>query len=641
MMAPAAIDQSGPAVADPTGGISYGPSTLNYYGQRVLHTYETYAVFWDPEHQFDAGYPALINQYLQDVAHESGNTDSPYSVLTQYGDRDGPIQNQSIFAGSIVDTDPYPSSGCPELPTCLSDAQLRAELDTLLAAKGIARPANRMFFLLTPPGVQSCIDDTSSQCSSNVFCAYHGGFNSAAGKTLYADIPDTAGDPGCDRGNRPNGNPADAVINALSHETQEMQDDPDVWAATPAQPYAWYNTIYGESGDACYTSFSGVEGPVDAQYNATFNGHHYFIQDEWSNIAYAQTGNGCVRSNSDTGPTPAFSTSLSGITASFDATATSDPDPGDSIANYVWDFGDGSFGTGPTPQHVYGSPGTHTVQLTVVDQSGAFMFVEHDNVTPSPCTLPGAILGTTHADLLTGTPGDDVICGLGGNDTVNGRGGDDIVLGGDGNDTLLGGPGADQVIGENGNDIVLGGDGNDVLVGGAGTDRFDSGPGNDAIDSTDRFDTTSDSGDTRAETVLCGGGPDDLRFDPYDVLLCTSPHSVTCASVTGPPAIPTVTVPAQATCSIDHTDVHGAVNVRSGGALDLEFSRISSLTVSGSIFTEEVKVDGTVLVHDHGSAVLFDLFGRDIAASHADLDIDCGVISGKVTINNESLGNQI
>jgi hypothetical protein len=627
--------------ADPSGGITYGPDTLNYYGGRVLHTYETYAVFWDPEHQFDPSYPAGITQYLQDVAHDSGNTDSTYSVLTQYGDHDGPIRNQSTYAGSIVDTDPYPSSGCPVRPTCLTDAQLQTELDSLLTTHGIARPANRIFFLLTPPVVQSCFDDTNSDCSSNAYCAYHSGFNTASGTTLYAVMPDEAGVPGCDDGNRPNGNSADAVITALSHETQETQDDPDGAFGTPAQPYAWNNPNYGESADACYQSFSDLQGPVGAQYNATFNGHHYFIQDEWSDIAYAKTGSGCVRSNDDTGPTPALTVSMSGITASFDATATSDPDPGDSIAKYVWDFGDGSFGSGPAPQHVYGSPGAHTVQLTVADQSGAFMWVDHDIVTPSPCTLPHAILGTAHTDHLVGTPGDDVICGLGGNDTVDGQGGNDVVLGGDGNDTLIGGTGADQVIGGNGNDQLFGSRGNDVLVGGAGTDWFDSGPGDDGIDSTDRLDTTSDSGDTTAETVLCQGGSDDVRFDPYDNLHCASPHSATCAPVTGPPAIPAVTVPGQADCTIDHTDVHGAVTVRSGGALNLQYSRISSLTVSGSVLGVEVAVKGNVLVHDHAVAEFLDLFGHDIAASHSDLYLICGVISGNVTISNEDLGSVV
>lgn len=61
-----------------------------------------------------------------------------------------------------------------------------------------------------------------------MFCGYHSGFASPAGETLYVNIPDEAGVRGRYAQERPNGGSGDAVLSALSHETQESEDDPDI-----------------------------------------------------------------------------------------------------------------------------------------------------------------------------------------------------------------------------------------------------------------------------------------------------------------------------------------------------------------------------------------------------------------------------
>ncbi|SEI02395.1 MULTISPECIES: PKD domain-containing protein [unclassified Leifsonia] len=67
-------------------------------------------------------------------------------------------------------------------------------------------------------------------------------------------------------------------------------------------------------------------------------------------------------------PVASFTSSVSNLTASFDASASSDPDG--TVASYAWDFGDGTTGTGVNPTHTYGSAGTFTVTLTVTDNQG-------------------------------------------------------------------------------------------------------------------------------------------------------------------------------------------------------------------------------------------------------------------------------
>ena len=58
----------------------------------------------------------------------------------------------------------------------------------------------------------------------------------------------------------------------------------------------------------------------------------------------------------------AFHIHADGLTITADGTATYSAQP---AVLYVWDFGDGSFATGPIVTHTYSSPGAYTVKLTV------------------------------------------------------------------------------------------------------------------------------------------------------------------------------------------------------------------------------------------------------------------------------------
>ena len=62
-------------------------------------------------------------------------------------------------------------------------------------------------------------------------------------------------------------------------------------------------------------------------------------------------------------------TATVGQPASFSATGSSDPDPGDALT-YSWDFGDGGTGEGFAPQHSFATGGTFEVKVTVADPTG-------------------------------------------------------------------------------------------------------------------------------------------------------------------------------------------------------------------------------------------------------------------------------
>ena len=242
---------------------------------------------------FDPSYETLINRYFTDVAHDSGGTGNVYSVATQYYDT-GPvhIQYQSTVGGSYADRDPLPANGCDDHVDayCLTDLQLEHEIQTVLTAKGWQGGPNHIFFLMTPNGVGSCFDGLSGQCSTNAFCAYHSAFtDSNNDDVIYANEPYEGSPGGCtDAASQgfPNDTDADTTINTISHEHNESITDPlgNAWLANDGNE--------DEVADLCAYDFGTAAGGtpgVDA-YNQTINGHHYDLQQEYSNA-----DGGCVQ----------------------------------------------------------------------------------------------------------------------------------------------------------------------------------------------------------------------------------------------------------------------------------------------------------------------------------------------------------
>ncbi|MBE7163090.1 MAG: PKD domain-containing protein, partial [Williamsia herbipolensis] len=82
-------------------------------------------------------------------------------------------------------------------------------------------------------------------------------------------------------------------------------------------------------------------------------------------------------------PVATFTSSASGLTVNFDASASNDPDG--SIDSYSWDFGDTGKANGVKPSHTYAAAGTYTVSLTVLDnRGGATSTTQQVSVTAPP-----------------------------------------------------------------------------------------------------------------------------------------------------------------------------------------------------------------------------------------------------------------
>lgn len=93
-------------------------------------------------------------------------------------------------------------------------------------------------------------------------------------------------------------------------------------------------------------------------------------------------------------PVASFSYAASGTWVDFNASGSYDTDG--SVVSYVWDFGDGTTGSGVTTSHVYPYEGTFTVTLTVTDNSG----------------LPGQTVQNVVASTYTDPCGGDPCCGM-------------------------------------------------------------------------------------------------------------------------------------------------------------------------------------------------------------------------------------
>jgi IPT/TIG domain len=263
---------------------------LAYHGGPVMTSNTNYTFYWAPAGSpaYPSGYQAGVNRYLENLAHDSGGNQNVDSVATQYTNAAAePVKYASHFAGAIIDTNPYPANGCTAATICLTDAQLQTEIRAYVNAHGLPKDLAHEYFMLTPPGVESCFTPAGTECSAGAtnaaYCAYHG-FISVTGSTIvYANDPYVGGNPGCDTGQHPNNNLSDsALMGGLSHEHSESITDPRL--------NAWYAPSGEENGDKCRTFENTSEfgltlgyAPDGSPYNQPINRAEYYYQQEWSN----------------------------------------------------------------------------------------------------------------------------------------------------------------------------------------------------------------------------------------------------------------------------------------------------------------------------------------------------------------------
>ncbi|MBV9338287.1 MAG: PKD domain-containing protein [Solirubrobacterales bacterium] len=361
-----------PTVTQPNARVAARSINLPYHGGPVLQSNRSHPIFWEPAGSgltFEPGYESLIETFLIDVAADSHKTTNVYSLSGQYHDADGPAAYDSTYGGATVATDPLPGNGCTEPPTtgpgwtvCLTDAQLEAEIQHVIAAEHLPTSSRDVYFLITPNGLGSCTDADSSSCalggSVSGYCGYHSETDAGV---LYAIIPYNAVPGHCLSTNpRPNSSPADPTISTISHEHNEMVTDPDGDAWTDAQG--------NEDGDLCLMQFgSNLGGSGLTAWNESIHGGHFFLQEEWSNA-----DSGCKpRARPDSLWFALARQRPLGRLVSFSAHGSA---PQGRLIGFQWFFGDGRMGFGRRVSHTFKLPGSYRVLVRAIDSWGNWAF---------------------------------------------------------------------------------------------------------------------------------------------------------------------------------------------------------------------------------------------------------------------------
>src|SRR5918995_3273550 len=90
------------------------------------------------------------------------------------------------------------------------------------------------------------------------------------------------------------------------------------------------------------------------------------------------------------------------LEVTFDGSGSSDPDTGDTLTKYIWDFGDGTpdqTTTTPTTSHIYSTNGTYTASLHVEDNQGLRSGAAEVRIYPGN-EAPTPVIDSPSADML-------------------------------------------------------------------------------------------------------------------------------------------------------------------------------------------------------------------------------------------------
>jgi hypothetical protein len=414
------IATSSPPCSDPwlSPDLTLPATGLCSHGGPVIHNNETFAFTWDPDRRYWQTTRDYVEQFLRDVANASGTLTSPYAVTGQYRDANGAAANASLYGGGCIDfggvggsackfdnTDgtgvghDYPTSGgCTATGSnrfheelsgvfdstpndvCVTAAQLQGELAALISQTGLLTRTRLgytpLVVLLTPPGVETCLNSAGTLCSANgastgPFCSYHSQVNVGGAEVTYVVQPWTAL-TACDEPDAPlipQPPEPDPFAKGVGLRLVSPLSQGELAAIVNPGLNGWFALNGAEINDnGCI--------PLDHQRDSVTVGssaqNPYLLRREFNNAGVIETDPNAPSCAPSVALAPTFvvpSAVTRGDAVQFDGSTTVS-----SLivpkADYLWNFGDGTTAVGPSVVHSYANGGTYSVTLTVIDRGG-------------------------------------------------------------------------------------------------------------------------------------------------------------------------------------------------------------------------------------------------------------------------------
>jgi serine protease len=152
-----------------------------------------------------------------------------------------------------------------------------------------------------------------------------------------------------------------------------------------------YVKFGAEPTDTVYDCRPYVSGNAETCTIATAQAGTYYINlKAYSTFSGVSLTGSYTAAGANTAPTANFTSSTSGLTATFTDTST-DPQGNATITGHSWNFGDGSTSTTTSPSHTYAAAGTYSVSETVTD-SGGLSNTKTASVTVAVSSCGGLVL---------------------------------------------------------------------------------------------------------------------------------------------------------------------------------------------------------------------------------------------------------